>query len=222
MRTFILLTIFAISMVAQDNNVIIPLVRSGGGTQTEITLINSSALAVQVMVNFRMDDGNGGSHAVTIGDSKYRFLSFVLWPLGSKRIVTSDPQWWTASGYVDIKWIGVVAPLVTAEMVRGSERIGVAVQKPAAKLWLPLDNVGGATMLSIVKVGPSQNLEFEYFDEDGRFIGSHRGLFPDRDQILIETGQYLPASAGKRGLVAVYPSYREKGAALAGYALISK
>lgn len=222
MRTFILSTIFAISLVAQGNNVIIPFAQSGGGVQTEMTFINNTAKAMQVMVDFRMDDGNGGRHAVTVGESEYRFLSFVLWPLGSKRIATSDPQWWTASGYVNISWIGVSGPLVTAEMVRGSERISVDAQNPANKLWLPFDNVGGTTTVSVVKTGPSQNLVFEYYDENGVVIGSHRGLFPDRDQILIRTDQYAPSVAGKRGIVAVYPSYPEKGAGLTGYSIFSK
>ena len=222
MKAFFLLTIFAILSMAQDNVVIIPHVVSGGGVQTEVTLINPTSSSLQVMVYFRLGDGNGGLHAPTINGVPTMFVSYVLSPLGSRRIKTEDAQWWTASGYIEIRWLGTGRPLASAELVRGDERMLIGSQAPTNKLWLPFDNVGGTTTLVVVKTGPTQFLRFDYYDEDGGFIGSHSGTYPQSDRITIRTDQYVLPSAYKTGIVAVYQEFPSKGSGIVGKSIIDR
>ena len=200
---------------------IIPLAKTGGGWTTELTLMNPSPNGVQVNVEFKMSDGNSGVQPVLIDEIQHYSWSTVLNSLGSKKVKAYSDKDFVSCGYWLIEYVGKTAPIVSTELVRGVERIGVYAQPPTRQLWLPFDNVGGTSALVVVKTGPTQTLVFEYVDEDGVYLGSHRGTFPGQDSVTIRTDQYQPSTIGKRGMVSIRQDYREPMSAFVGQSFMA-
>ena len=199
---------------------------AGGGWDTTLTLINSSAAAVTVRINFLAEDGSALSVPLNVTQQNVSqpaagsTLDMVLAANATAVIAIASQSPSTAVGWADVL---SSAPLSGFAMFRQTARAGqvsegsapLQAQFPAA-MMLPYDNAGGAVMgIAIVNLSPAAAaLTATIWDDNGNRMGTQVIPLAGSGHASFALPDQLPLTVGRRGILQLQSPASEGIAAL--------